>query len=237
MSARWNTQLGIAAAVFMAYRKGWFSPAHKTMTTPAEPSIVISIPQKTYPPEAYLPEKLPTKLQRFRHPGHQHKMFLSMVRFPQSVVCDNQKCQRAIQFCETVLTCPRCDIDICAHCFSQPLDAKSEPVELAANDAKINEDLLFSPYRFESEVSSVTFRTQPQKEKRQNRGTPCIHATVPNQPLDAAQHETFSGVVPVPHSHDADDEEDEEYDEDEDDEDEEDEDFIVGQQIGGGAAP
>lgn len=203
-----NSCLGVAAAVFMAYKKGWFPLA---MTT--EQSIVISMPQKTFPPEAYLPDRLPAKLQRYRHPGHKHRMFLSIVRFPQSVICDNQKCNRAIQFCETVLTCPQCDLDICAHCFSQPLDSQVEPVSLAENDSKINEDIMFSPYRFESEVKSVSFRAVPQKKHKRNGGTPCIHDTVPNQPLNPAQRSTFSGVL------NDDEDEDDEYEEEDDDDD------------------
>jgi hypothetical protein len=218
-ASRWTTCLGTAAALLLAYKKGWLL----SRAMMAESSIVIDMPPPR-PKEAYLPDPLPLKLQRYRHPGHKHRMFMSMVRFPQSIRCDNQKCQRAIQFCETVLTCPRCDLDICAHCFSQPLDASVMPVDLAPNDGKINEDILFSPYRFESEVESVVFPEDAKASKKKMTGAPCIHAIVPNQALDAGQQATFEGVDPVAHNHDEDgneeDDEDEEYDEDDEDDDE-----------------
>lgn len=61
--------------------------------------------------------------KRYRHPGHRHKLVLSLAR-GYDFKCDNKKCQRSIPLGDFIMTCFRCDFDICLHCYHLPVKEK-----------------------------------------------------------------------------------------------------------------
>lgn len=122
---------------------------------------------------------LPARVPRYYHPCHQHRFFIGLCRYPETVICQNIHCKKHIQYSEIYLTCPKCELDICAHCFSKPLAPNIIPLALAPEDQKINDSTFFVPYRYDSDVSFVELRNH--RPASRNR-------IVPNQPI--------SGVVP-----------------------------------------
>lgn len=213
-----NSHLGVLAALALAIRKGWLTMSASAPAPAPVSALVLPAEEKKAPRPAHtvLPDKLPEKLPRFRHPAHQHRMFLNIARFPQSVECDNLNCRRAIQFSETFLSCVRCDQDLCNSCFQRPLDPMEDVVPLAESDDEVDDRVMFSTFRFKNKTVNVRLNKMASKK---HPGTPCEHAPVPNRPQDPAQRETFVGVQIGGHSHHHDDDgEDEEYDEDDDDE-------------------
>jgi hypothetical protein len=94
-----------------------------------------------------------TKLIRYRHPSHPHKLFRNMVRHI-SIFCDNENCGRRLLNNEVTYVCLRCDFDLCAQCFKLPTESSSVS-ELHDSDNDINEDVYFLPDRCPTRAKTV----------------------------------------------------------------------------------
>jgi hypothetical protein len=81
------------------------------------------------------------KLTRFRHDSHKHKLFRTMI-LDDGLLCKNTRCRREIVRQEIVYNCPRCNYNLCAHCFTLPTD-EDTIIELDETDKDIKEDVLF----------------------------------------------------------------------------------------------
>jgi hypothetical protein len=148
---------------------------------------------------------LPARVPRYYHPCHQHRFFMGLCRYPETVICQNIQCKKHIQYSEIYLTCPKCELDICAHCFSKPLAPNIIPLALATEDQKINDSTFFVPYRYDSDVSFVELRNRP-AARNQSR-----NLVVPNQPISGVvASEAFAGNRRSGNGEDEDDDDDEE---------------------------
>jgi len=137
-------------------------------------------------------DKLPDKLPRYYHPSHEHRMFINIVRFPQTVTCANLHCQRNIQFGEIFLNCQRCDYDLCGECFRKPLASNVPAFELAESDNEIEDSTTFRTFRYPSQVKAVT----PMKMPSRSSGVPSSESAVPAAPQNPqTQVQTFAGVA------------------------------------------
>lgn len=95
----------------------------------------------------------PTRLTRYYHPSHPHKLFQNIVR-SMTIFCDNQNCKRRLFNNEVDYVCFRCNFDLCARCFTLVTDADSI-VPLHESDGEINEDVFFMPDRSPVRAKSV----------------------------------------------------------------------------------
>ena len=114
--------------------------------------------------DVVLPPTLPdnsTKLSRFRHPSHPHKLFRNLVR-NMAIFCDNQNCKRRLYNNEVSYVCFRCNYDLCQHCFLLPTEAASV-VLLHESDDDVNEDVLFVPDRYVPKAKTVRILTEEEK--------------------------------------------------------------------------
>ena len=100
-----------------------------------------------------LEQKNATKLMRYHHPSHPHKLFQNIVR-NMSIFCNNLNCKRRLGNNEVSYVCFRCDFDLCAHCFFLPTEPSSI-VQLDEIDSKINDDVLFRTERFPLQTRTV----------------------------------------------------------------------------------
>ena len=180
---RLDHALGSAAGILAGLKK-------------AEMSRKLAINVKLTPTADPLPEHVP----RYFHPCHQHRFFMSFCRYPETITCDNINCKRNIQYAEVYLTCPKCEIDLCAHCFSKPLAPHAIPFHLSPDDEKINDHTFFVPFRFQSDVNFVEMKLLP-KPKTAN-------IVVPNRPISGTQaSDTFAALQGVNTGDDDDDDE------------------------------
>lgn len=105
----------------------------------------------------------PTKLQRYHHPSHPHKLFQSIIR-NQKIFCDNLNCTRRIMHNEVSYVCFRCNFDLCSRCFELPTDPESQ-CALHESDQEINEDVHFFPSRYANVVKSVRIHQIEEKNE------------------------------------------------------------------------
>lgn len=101
--------------------------------------------------------KQSSKLIRYRHDSHPHKLFLNIVRGQQdSIFCNNRNCRRRVCTNEVVFTCFRCDFDLCHVCLRLPTDNDSITT-LNESDDEINEEIFsFFPTRSVRRARSVS---------------------------------------------------------------------------------
>jgi len=81
------------------------------------------------------PEKVPQKFTRYRHPSHQHKLFMLTGLIDHR--CDNLHCRRLILGRETIFSCFRCNFDLCDICFQLSGDVE---VPLSREDKDVDEN-------------------------------------------------------------------------------------------------
>lgn len=121
---------------------------------------------------------IPTKLQRYHHPSHPHKLFQNIIR-NQKIFCDNLNCTRRIMHNEVSYVCFRCNFDLCSRCIELPTEPESQR-PLHESDREINEDVHFFPSRYAKVVKSVRIHKVEEKNETVAHG-PVI------RPLTASQ--------------------------------------------------
>lgn len=105
-------------------------------------------------------------LRRYRHPSHQHKLFLNIVR-NMPIFCNNLNCKRRLGNNEVSYVCFRCDFDLCAHCFMLCTEATSyKPLE--ESDKDVNTDVLFRTERFPLSARTVRLVDEEQVDTLQS---------------------------------------------------------------------
>jgi hypothetical protein len=75
---------------------------------------------------------VPRKFERYRHPSHNHKMF--MLLGLDRCICDNDNCKKHIKPADTIFCCFKCDYFLCDACFQ--LDG-SYQMEISPDDCTI----------------------------------------------------------------------------------------------------
>jgi len=94
-----------------------------------------------------------TKLERFAHPSHPHKLFRNIIRNTLTF-CDNLNCKRRICHNEVTYVCFRCDFDLCAWCYTLPTERSSCHL-LHESDDEVNDDIFFVPKRWVTRAGVV----------------------------------------------------------------------------------
>jgi len=104
-----------------------------------------------------------TKLERFAHPSHPHKLFRNIIRNTLTF-CDNLNCKRRIYHNEVTYVCFRCDFDLCAWCYTLPTE-RSSFHPLHESDDEVNDDVFFVPKRWVARAGVVKVKKQKQKSE------------------------------------------------------------------------
>lgn len=143
-----------------------------------------------------------TKLKRYHHPSHKHKLFLNINR-RNTIFCDNINCKKRIGNNEVSYVCFQCDFDLCVHCFNLPTD-KNSVCELDDSDKFINEDIYFQCERYQERAKTVLIQDNATRN--------VVNANENNYDDD-------ENDIPCVDENDENDENDEEYDEDYDEND------------------
>lgn len=104
--------------------------------------------------------QVPPCLQGYRHPCHQHPMYINFIRGDNpSIVCDNENCEQDLSEPSdsgALLTfyCPICNFDLCSDCFRLNCDTDSVCTEPYGTPPDFD-DRIFNRKRFVVRVSQV----------------------------------------------------------------------------------